>query len=76
DFANACKFNVTADTFNYEQIGLGDFDKVTSWQAFSADALRNFDPVTNSSISIAADETNKLGIGTGAFAKSGVIGVL
>lgn len=76
DFANACKFNVTADTFNYDQIGLGDFDKVTSWQAFSADSLRNFDPVTNSSISIAADETNKLGIGVEAFAKSGVIGVL
>lgn len=76
DFANACKFNVTADTFNYEQIGLGDFDKVTSWQAFASESLRNFDPVTNSSISIAADATNKLGIGVEAFTQSGVIGVL
>lgn len=76
DFANACKFNVTADTFNYEQIGLGNFDKVTSWQAFASESLRNFDPVTNSSISIAADETNKLGIGVEAFTQSGVIGVL
>lgn len=76
DFANACKFNVTADTFNSEQIGLGDFDKVTSWQAFASESLRNFDPVTNSSISIAADANNKLGIGVDAFTQSGVIGVL
>lgn len=76
DFANACKFNVTADTFNADEIGLGDFDKVTAWQAFSADTLRDFDVETNSSISISADEQNKLGLGTGAFSKKGVIGVV
>lgn len=76
DFANACKFNVTADTFNADEIGLGDFDKVTAWQAFSADSLRDFDVETNSSISISADAQNKLGLGTGAFAKKGVIGVV
>lgn len=76
DFANACKFNVTADTFNADEIGLGDFDKVTAWQAFSADTLRDFDVETNSSISISADAQNKLGLGTGAFAKKGVIGVV
>lgn len=76
DFANACKFNVTADTFNADEIGLGDFDKVTAWQAFSADSLRDFDVETNSSISISADEQNKLGLGTGAFEKNGVIGVV
>ena len=76
DFANACKFNVTADTFNADEIGLGDFDKVTAWQAFSADTLRDFDVETNSSISISADTQNKLGLGTGAFAKKGVIGVV
>ena len=76
DFANACKFNVTADTFNADEIGLGEFDKVTAWQAFSADSLRDFDVETNSSISISADTQNKLGLGTGAFAKKGVIGVV
>lgn len=76
DFANACKFNVTADTFNADEIGLGDFDKVTAWQAFSADSLRDFDVETNSAISISADAQNKLGLGTGAFAKQGVIGVV
>lgn len=76
DFANACKFNVTADTFNADEIGLGDFDKVTAWQAFSADTLRDFDVETNSSISISADAQNKLGLGTEAFAKKGVIGVV
>lgn len=76
DFANACKYKVTADTFNADEIGLGDYDKVTAWQAFSADTLRDFDVETNSTISIAADAQNKLGLGTGAFAKKGVIGVV
>lgn len=76
DFANACKFNVTADTFNADEIGLGEFDKVTAWQAFSANSLRDFDVETNSSISISADTQNKLGLGTEAFAKKGVIGVV
>ena len=76
DFANACKFNVTADTFNADEIGIGDFDKVTAWQAFSADSLRDFDVETNSAISISADEQNKLGLGTEAFVKKGVIGVV
>lgn len=76
DFANSCKFNVSADTFNSDQIGLGKFDKVTSWQAFSSESLRDFDPITNSSISISADSNNKLGIGTEGFEQTGVIGVL
>lgn len=76
DFANAVKFNVTADTFHADEIGLGKFDKVTAWQAFSEGALRNFDVETNSSISISADANNKLGIGLDAFTAKGVIGIV
>ena len=76
DFANACKFNVTADTFNADEIGLGDFDKVTAWQAFSEGNTADFSVNTNSAVAIAADPSNKLGIGTGSVTLRGVIGVV
>lgn len=76
DFANSIKFNVTADTFHADEIGLGKFDKVTAWQAFSEGSLRDFDVETNSSISISADSNNKLGIGVDAFTAKGVIGIV
>ncbi len=76
DFANSVKFNVTADTFHADEIGLGKFDKVTAWQAFSESALRDFDVETNSSISISADTNNKLGIGVEEFNAKGVIGIV
>lgn len=76
DFANSVKFNVTADTFHADEIGLGKFDKVTAWQAFSEVALRDFDVETNSSISISADTNNKLGIGVEDFNVKGVIGIV
>lgn len=76
DFANSVKFNVTADTFHADEIGLGKFDKVTAWQAFSEDALRDFDVETNSSISISADTNNKLNIGAEEFNVKGVIGIV
>lgn len=76
DFANSVKFNVTADTFHADEIGLGKFDKVTAWQAFSEVALRDFDVETNSSISISADTNNKLGIGVKEFNAKGVIGIV
>lgn len=76
DFANSVKFNVTADTFHADEIGLGNFDKVTAWQAFSEGALLDFDVETNSSISISADTNNKLGIGVKEFNVKGVIGIV
>lgn len=76
DFTTACKFNVSADTFNKEEIGIGSFDKISSWQAFADAEKVDFDVTTNSTISISADAENKLGIGTGEFTKSGIIGIL
>ena len=34
--ANACKFNVLADTYHNELIGVGEYDKVTAWQAVTS----------------------------------------
>ena len=76
DFANACKFNVRANTYNEKLLGFGDYDEVSAWQAFKDATVANFDFSTNSTIKIAADTNNKLGIGTSAFTKSNVIGVV
>lgn len=32
-FANKAKFNVLADTYHAEMLGIGDYDKVCAWQA-------------------------------------------
>lgn len=32
-FAKACKFNVRANTFNEELLGVGDYDTINMWQA-------------------------------------------
>lgn len=74
DFARAVKFNLKANTFHDEMIGIGDFDTITSWQAFR-DASSAFSFDVNSQIQITADSNNKLGIGTDAVTLNNVIGV-
>ena len=32
-FAKACKFNVRANTYNEELLGIGDYDTINMWQA-------------------------------------------
>lgn len=76
DFANGIKFNLTADTFNPNEIGIGTFDKISSWQAIVDSTSDEFDREVISSISIGADATQKLGIGTGAYDVSGVVGLM
>ena len=76
DFATSVEFNVKANTFNPETIGIGKFDKVVSWQAIKTSTSADFDRDAITSISISADADNKLGIGTGAYEKSGVIGLM
>lgn len=74
DFVTATKFIVKANTYNKDEIGIGKFDEVCSWQAVKNND-KVFDYVTNSSISISADPNNKLGIGTEAVEIDNVIGV-
>lgn len=85
DFASDMEFNVKADTFNPEYLGIGEFDKIVSWQASkkvtpgeggAPDVVEKFTPDVLSAVDIAADATNKLGIGTGEYSKAGFVGLL
>lgn len=75
-FATDIEFTVKPDTFNPEYLGVGDFDKIVSWQGIkdSEGGAFNFDNV--STISLAADATGKLGIGTGAYTTTGAVALL
>lgn len=74
-FSNEIEFNVKADTFNPEMLGIGLVDRVTSWQAVK-DSNNTFDFATISSIKLKADNTEKLGIGKQAVTLSNVVGLL
>lgn len=76
DFSDGVKFNLTADTFNPSEIGIGQFDTITSWQAIKGSVNKEFDREIISSINISADANNKLGIGTGEYKANGVIGLM
>lgn len=78
DFASIIK-TIKADTFNDDELGFGEFTEITAWQgvASSADsetAFYNWDDI--SSVKIKADANNKLGIGTEAYSKSNVVGLM
>lgn len=74
DFANASKFVARANTYNPDEIGIGDYDKITMWQGVQG-ADEKFDLATLSEIKISADANNKLGIGTEAFNQKYVVGL-
>ena len=75
DFVSSTKFNVRANTYNLDEIGIGSYDEVSAWQGIN-DGTNKFDYATNSSIKIAADSTNKLGIGTQSVSLTNVIGLV
>ena len=74
DFVSSAKFNVRANTYNLDEIGIGSYDEVSAWQSVT-DGRKNFDYATNSKIMISADPTNKLGIGTESVTLNNVIGL-
>ena len=76
EFARSCKFEVGANTFNKDDIAIGDFDTISAWQAFKASDKPNFDVETASTIMIGADAQNKLGLGTDAFTQRGIVGMV
>jgi len=75
-FSKDFRFDSEANTFNDEKLAFGEYETITSWQGLS-DATNteafNLDSVTT--VNISADSTNKLGIGTSAFSKSGIVGL-
>ena len=80
-FVTRAKFGVKANTFNVDQIGIGDYDTINSWQAIDDPDTSGNTPVhayydidTLSSISIAADASGKIGQ-TSKYEQSGIIGL-
>lgn len=82
DFADAIKFNLRADTFHDDQLGFGEFKTLAFWQGhYSAgdgetEDESSFTFENISTVSIAADSENKLGIGTKAVEIDNVVGLL
>ena len=79
-FVTRAKFGVKANTFNVDQIGIGDYDTINSWQAIDDPDTSGNTPVhayydidTLSSISIAADASGKIGQ-TSKYEQSGIKG--
>lgn len=75
EFAENIKSIVKANTFNEKYIGVGEYESVSAWQAFKDTDVANFNFVTDSTISIAADSTEKLGIGDEEFTQSYVVAI-
>lgn len=75
-WANGTKFQVTANTYNPADIGIGDYDTVSSWQGFKDANTSDYAFATASKVMISADAENKLGVGTSAFTAENVIGLI
>lgn len=75
-FVEDTNYYLRADTYNPDSIKIGKFDTVTCWQGIKESSTKNFDRDAISKIMIANDPTNKLGIGTAAYTKSGVVGLM
>ena len=75
DFVSSTKFNVRANTYNLDEIGIGAYDEVSAWQAINSGS-KVFDYDVNSAITISADPTNKLGIGTTSLSLKNAIGIV
>lgn len=77
-YVSSLKFDVKSGLFNKEEIGFGAYKEIPMWQAIKASgsATESFDWSTASTISFAADNTNKLGIGTSAVEIEDVLGFL
>ena len=75
EFAANVKTIVKANTFNDKYIGVGEYETISAWQAFKETNVENFNFETDSTISIAADSTQKLGIGANEFTQPYVVGI-
>jgi len=72
-FEKACKFMLKSKVFNKDELSIGNYDKTAAWQGHD-DGTKKFPLATVSAVKIAADASNKLGIGTSAFSQEYVIG--
>lgn len=78
-FANRAKFGVRANTFNEQLLGIGDYEKVTGWQATKATGGKPFALSTLSSISLTKAGAERVGftsVPAGGKVLSNIIGVI
>ena len=76
EFARNLKF-AKSGIYNEQMIDFGESKTIPMWQGItSSEKTEDFDFANTSTISLAADPTNKLGIGTEAVKISNVIGLL
>ena len=76
-FDKVARFGVKASTYNEKNLAIGEYSTTTAWQAFqNTGAVPKYDFATVSTVMIAADANNKLGIGTSAFTQEGVVAIL
>lgn len=61
-FANRAKFGVRANTYNEQLLGIGDYERVTGWQAVAKADTDPFAPETLSSISLSKASAEKVGL--------------
>lgn len=73
-YANILKFGVRANTYHEELLGIGDYDKVTAWQAVASSSQFDWEGV--STISLTKESAGKTGLtdGTTSATLSNVIG--
>lgn len=77
-FSIAAKFNLKADTYNAEMIGIGDYDKVSAWQAaITTTDSTPYNFAAASSISLSDAAATEAGLeGEDAGEITGVVGVI
>ena len=76
EFARNLKF-AKSGIYNEQMIDFGESKSIPMWQGItSSEKAEDFDFANTSTISLAADPTNKLGIGTTAVKITNVIGLL
>ena len=80
-FSNSAKFNVRANTYHEELLGIGDYDKVSAWQSAVGVDKQPYNFDTSSSIILSKAGAMEAGLmkesDTGTqFAINGVIGVV
>lgn len=78
-FENGLKFQGKRQVYNLDQIGIGNYETTPMWQGMretTDNVTTNFTWDICSSVSINADASNKLGIGTSAVKVDNVAGII
>lgn len=72
----AFRFVGKRQSFNISEVGFGSYETVVKWQGYTAEGSEKYGLDVTSKIMIAADSSNKLGIGTEAFTQDYVSALL